>query len=322
MERIDGFVDLDILLQKNIEELTKKGIVQDVSMSSKKLKFIIKFNNSQYYFKECSYQEAITELLVNEMLDKIGMPNIKYDLAYINGHYGVISNDFKKHGKKYIEGTDIIEEYITNLPEEIEKQDDNDFKQILEDEYEKFKSTYSAGYTKNNFELIWHAIESHFKNFNNRNEIVIRIMNQLCIVHILDILLLNEDRNKSNWVIEEDVNQASLVPMFDHGEAFKDEKWMALRVEPLSKKDSHTDIYIELKQFLDRSASSYHKVLIELKNKLRVEILNTAMNNVEEKIGVELDEEIKNKILKNYKIHIEKLDEVLSTYKTNEYEER
>lgn len=50
-----------------------------------------------------------------------------------------------------------IEEYITNLPEEIEKQDDNDFKQILEAEYEKFKSTYSAGYTKNNFELIWHA---------------------------------------------------------------------------------------------------------------------------------------------------------------------
>ena len=85
-------------------------------------------------------------------------------------------------------------------------------------------------------------------------------MDQLCIVHILDILLLNEDRNKSNWVIEEDVNQASLVPMFDHGEAFKDEKWMALSVEPLSKKDSHTDIYIE------------------------------------EKIGTNLNEEIKNKI--------------------------
>ncbi len=99
MERIDGFVDLETLLQKNIEELTKQGIVQEVSISSKKLKFIIKFNNSQYYFKECSYQEAITELLVNEMLDKIGMPNIKYDLAYINGHYGVISNDFKKHGR-------------------------------------------------------------------------------------------------------------------------------------------------------------------------------------------------------------------------------
>ena len=121
-------------------------------------------------------------------------------------------------------------------------------------------------------------------------------MDQLCIVHILDILLLNEDRNKSNWVIEEDVNQASLVPMFDHGEAFKDEKWMALRVEPLSKKDSHTDIYIELKQFLDSSASSYHKVLIELKNKLSVETLNIAINNAEEKIGTNLNEEIKNKI--------------------------
>lgn len=86
--------------------------------------------------------------------------------------------------------------------------------------------------------------------------------------------------------------------------------------------DSHTDIYIELKQFLDRSASSYHKVLIELKNKLSVETLNIAINNVEEKIGTNLNEEIKNKILEDYKTYIDKLDQVLSTYEINEYRER
>lgn len=53
-----------------------------------------------------------------------------------------------------------------------------------------------------------------------------------------------------------------------------------------------------------------------------LEILSNAINNIEEKIGINLNEKVKNKILEDYKTHIEKLDEVLNTYETNAYRER
>ncbi len=323
MSRINGFKNLDELLPKSVDELIKQGIIKDDSYSFDKLLYNIKLNDSNYYFKECPYQEAIIELIVNEILDKLKIKNVKYDLAYLNGHYGVISKDFKKQGKKYTEGNEIIEEYINNLPGEIISQEDGEFKQILQEEYMKFRgSGILAGYTKNNFELIWNAIESHFKNFDNKHEIVSKLMTQLATTHLLDILLSNADRNKSNWAIEEDDTQANLVPIFDNGEAFKDGEWMALRVAPLSTEEIDNNIYTELEQFLKRSDSFYYNFFMELKDQINIGTLIDAMASVEKKIGVNIDDKTKNDILISYQEHLKKLDKVLKGDKIAEAEER
>ena len=81
MSRINGFKNLDELLPKSVDELIKQGIIKDDSYSFDKLLYNIKLNDSNYYFKECPYQEAIIELIVNEILDKLKIKNVKYDLA-------------------------------------------------------------------------------------------------------------------------------------------------------------------------------------------------------------------------------------------------
>ena len=96
MDRLDGYIDLDLLLKEDFEELKNQGIIEDLTQFFKLYK--INVNQKSYFFKQCGYQDAITELIVNEMLDYAEITNIKYDLACINGAYGVISESFEKDG--------------------------------------------------------------------------------------------------------------------------------------------------------------------------------------------------------------------------------
>ncbi len=306
MKRLDGFIDFNSLLGANLEALIKNGIVQDITSGFKLTRYIIKIGDKKYFFKECSYKEAITELIVNEMLDYARIRNIKYDLACIDGCYGVISKDFKKEGYHYYDGDEILEEYRQGLRKQMSETEDKEFRKVLEEEYE------SMYYTSNNLlEVIWNALDYHFRDFENKDSLVSRTMRQLCITHMKDMLILNQDRNKFNWVIEESEKEANLVPDFDHGETFKDKHWSALHINPLGKKYMIDNSYKELEKFIKWSDKSTYKVLEYLKSKLGMNNLDIAIKKVEEKIGVPIHEDTKEEIRESFQKHQIKLEEIL-----------
>ena len=313
MKRVDGFIDLSSLLGANIEKLIHRGILEDVTNQLTVKRYIIKIGDKDYFFKECSYQEAITELVVNEMLDYTRIRNIKYDLACIDGIYGVISKDFQKEGYRYYNGDEILEEYKQGLRKQISETEDKEFGKVLEEEYE---SMYYS--TENVLELIWHALEYHFRDFENGDNLVLKTMRQLCITHMKDMLILNQDRNKTNWVIEESEKDANLVPDFDHGETFKDEYWNALHINPLGKEHMVDNSYRELKKFIEWSDGSIDKVLRYLRNKLGMKNLEISMKRVEKKIGVSIHEDVKEEIKDSFAKHQIKLDEILEKDKEKE----
>ena len=306
MKRLDGFIDFNSLLGANLETLIKNGIVEDITNGLVISRYIIKIGEKNYFFKECDYEEAITELIVNEMLDYARIRNIKYDLACIDGIYGVISKDFKKEGYHYFNGDEILQEYKRGLRKQMSETEDKEFGEVLEEEYE---SMYYS--TSNVLEVIWHALEYHFRDFENRDSLVLKIMRQLCITHIKDMLILNPDRNSTNWVIQENEKEADLVPDFDHGETFKDEKWSALHINPLGEEDVVDNTYKEFEKFIKWSDGSIDKVLVYLKSKLGMNNLDISIQKVEEKIGVPIHEDVKEEIRESFKKHQIKLDEIL-----------
>lgn len=311
MERINGFIDLDTILKKNFEELVNKGTVTDITSGLKKKRCIIDIGKYNYFFKECEYKEAITELIVSQMLDFAEIPNVKYDLAVLDGHYGVISNDFKKDGYNYFSGAEILEDYTKQLSIDLLRTENKEFRDALVEEHEKI---YSA-YTNNNFELIWHAMESHYKNNPGRYKIVSKLMQQLAYQHLTDIVILNQDKNSTNWVIEEKDDKVNLVNPFDHGEALKDCNYSSLRVEPIGQDSDEnnfdTDIYTELERFLNRSDNRNYRIFLDLKKKLGVSNLKLSIAKVEERIGVPIDEGVKEEMIATYEGHHKKLNDVL-----------
>ena len=61
MKRVEGFIDLTGLLGANIETLIDRGFLEDVTNQLTVKRYIIKIGDKHYFFKECSYREAITE---------------------------------------------------------------------------------------------------------------------------------------------------------------------------------------------------------------------------------------------------------------------
>ncbi len=319
MKRINGFVEFNELLNVDLETLIERGIVEDFSLNMSK-RLVIKIGEKKFVFKECSYVEAITELIVNEMLDIAKRPNIKYDLIHIGDYYGVISKDFNKKGYKYYSGEDLFEDYIKKLPKEADNSKDKEFRSFLLEEYERFSAPFRD--KKNNLELIWQVLEDHFREYDNKNEIVRKLMQQLCINHICDMLIYNQDRNSSNWIIEESENDANLVPAFDHGETFKKEYFFTgIIVDPINKKKYETPrIYTEVERFLKRSDKRYYEIFLELKDRLGMDTLKKAIKKVERKIKEPIKDVTKNEIIATFLEHQNNLNIVLE--KLTQYQGR
>ena len=306
MERKLGYLDFNPLQDKmKIKERSQS------KNNGQLFCFAIDGLKRDYYFKECSYEDAITELIACEMYAKVKIPYVNYDLACINGRYGVISRSFKNEGYKYTSGRQIIDNYVDSLADDLIKYKGTSFESVIEEEYKKYADVMNAKHTSNNFEFIAHAIEHHVKG--RPDEIIsrYRILNRLAVYHMADIILLNQDRNKSNWVVEESENEIGLVPTFDSADAFKDKKWMALRVQPIDKDLHPTDTYIEFGEFMRRSDNRYYNRFLVMLRILTPDTLDECIGNVEEKIGCKIDEKLKEKIKQVYKIHYSKLKAIV-----------
>ena len=85
---LDGYIDLDSYLLEKYGSVTIKNN-SDIKRDSNII--MITINNDIYYFKPCSNEEIFKEMLADKMLEYLGIEHACYDLACINGEYGVIS---------------------------------------------------------------------------------------------------------------------------------------------------------------------------------------------------------------------------------------
>lgn len=308
MERKDGYINLDSVKDKiEIKDEFKTDI------KGYYYRFTIANKQGEYYFKECSYEEAITELIVNEMLDILGIENVKYDMAILNGHRGVISESFRRPGFRYYTGKQLIDTYLENLPVEIEENEGTELGDILKSEYDEYKNEFDGTFTKNNFELIIHAIDYHTRNRDDKLDSRFKILDKLVTFHLADIMLLNQDRNRTNWLVEENDDEIGLVRIFDNGEAFKDKGWIALRVIPIERESVRTNTYIELKDFITRSDSSYFERFKDIYSKLSPEVLEACIEKVEEKTRAKVIPNVRSKIINTYKNHYGKIGKMIDS---------
>ena len=124
-----------------------------------------------------------------------------------------------------------------------------------------------------------------------------------------------QDRNRSNWWIEENDDSIEVCPAFDHGEAIRESDWKSIRVEPFDESRKKANAYSELESFISKSDYSYFEEFVRMRNGLSLEILDECLGIVESKIKCEIKPDIKEKIRETFKGHIEKIDEIIERRK-------
>lgn len=311
----------------NLDSLESKLNVIDYVVKRTGVLYHVEIDGIRYFFKECGYRDAITELLISEMLSKIGVSNVRYDLTKFRHKKGVISQSFKREGFEYTSGIGIIDEYLDALEVECEKEKGTSHGDVLLEEYQMYRNRRDGNFSVNNLELIMHAIEYHVRNRKNPQMDFNNIMNGLVKYYLTDILILNQDRNRSNWWIEENDESIGLCPAFDHEEAFRESNWKSIRVAPYDESKQKANAYTELEAFISKSDISYFEEFIRLRNGLSLEILDECFEIVEAKIKSEIKPNIKEKIRETYKIHIQKIDKIIESRKKktkdySDYEDR
>ena len=299
----------------NLDSLESKLKIIDYVVKRTGVLYHVEIDGIRYFFKECGYRDAITELLISEILSKIGVSNVKYDLTKFRYKKGVISKSFKREGFKYTSGKGIIDEYLDALEVECEKEKGTPHGEVLFEEYQMYRNRSDGNFSVNNLELIMHAIEYHVRNRKNPQIDFNNIMNGIVKYYLTDILILNQDRNRNNWWIEENDESIGLCPAFDHEESIRENNWKSIRVVPYDESKQKATAYTELESFISKSDNFYFEEFIRLRNELSLETLDECFGIVEAKIKLEIKPNIKEKIREIYKSHIQKIDKIIESRK-------
>lgn len=190
MKRTEGFLDLD-------------------EYFGKKSNHWITIEGENYYLKRSNYWEQ--ELVVEEFFNLLGMENLHYDVAILDGVKYVISKDYRKvGGGQYITGTEILEDFYCQTKEDDKRYFKDNFGLRLNARKE------NAGRLLNNLENIWQAIAFRYRNNPDKEKIVYRLVDELKKRLLLrGILLMDSDYHPNNWIVEE-AEEINLLPNFDN----------------------------------------------------------------------------------------------------------
>lgn len=289
MERKNGFLDLDLYFK----DKDKSDIVKSEYWTGH---FWLMINNEKYYFKPTNY--CYKELLAYYIAKHLGYNALYYDLAIFKGEKGVISKDYKKANCKYYSGIDILKKYYEKFPEELTEMG------LLEDWKKRYEGPYIAD--MNNLEIIWQATEfffSHKQNFD-----ISMLMEEFIGLYIFCVLIRSYDAGPYNWVLEESENKVKLVPFFDNGASFDSYSSAALST---SFSDNERYQKTSIKTFLKISSKEFVEQFIEKYNMFDMNLLNTAITDVEKQIGTNIPKIILDDIYHNFILNKTEIEEVL-----------
>lgn len=257
------------------------------------------YNNEEYYLKDI--KNLITmycELIAQNLLDVLGIPHVKYYLAKFYDKAYLLSKTFKKKGNNYISGYKILDDYKTFLQK---KYDINDM---------------------NNLEMIWNALSYRYNNIYGKekgNIIVAKLMDELTTIFSFDVVIDNEDRHQSNWLIEEGKDHISLSKVFDN------EYMLNSYLDKDSLNSFALGIYYEdtsqflnysqmIKNYVRDSATEFIDKLWYIYNKLDYNTFLECLLKVEKEYSLEIEPEIKTLLLTSYQKHHKLIGQILKDY--------
>lgn len=294
--RKNGYLDFDSYLFETYNNVDVKNILLEKNDDA----LWIEINGKEYMFKNCTKKEAIKEILAAEMLEYVGIEHASYDLACINGEYGVITRNLKKDYCNYISGDDLIATYYEFIdPDVIKDKDDYD---------NRF----------NNLEDIWDMLEIKYYSHPNKKNMVKEIMHGLTEKFMFDILTCQWDGAPYNWIIEESADYAKLFPIHDNEKMLDGlntgyDFISNLKVEEDYDKHKRTKYkyFDEAKKFLQYSDSRFVDEFKNLLETLTPNNIRYLLIGIENKIGGKIDFKIKNEIISMYEYLYNKLIGIL-----------
>lgn len=224
-------------------------------------------NGKEYFFKnEASW---IIELLADKIASFYNIPAVKHRKAMYKGNIGVISESFHKEGFNYINGEQLITEYLETHPE------------VAKD--------YNNLDRANNLEVIWWALEHRYKNYPKREELIKKLMNQFVTLYEFGIMTGQTDLHLNNYQIEESQDDANLAPLFDNALSF-----MTIPVATLSieQEDSFASSTESLKKYFSYVSREQGEEFINKVNSLSIEDVSLMLNDIIQNVNI-VDEEKK-----------------------------
>lgn len=296
--RKNGYLDFDSYLFETYNKIDVKNILSEKDDDIDG--FWIEINGKEYMFKTCTKKEAIKEILASEMLEYVGIEHASYDLACINGDYGVITRNLKKDYCNYISGDELVQTYYEFIdPDVIKDKDDFD---------KRF----------NNLSDIWDMLEIKYYSHPNKKNIVKEVMYKLTEKFMFDILTCQWDGASYNWVIEESENFATLFPIHDN-EKMLDGLNVSYEFNENLKVEEDYEIHKrtkykyldEIRKFLQYSDERFRYEFKNLVDTLTPNNIRYIFRGIENNIGEKIDFKIKNEIISMYEYIHGELSKIL-----------
>ncbi|MBQ8902561.1 MAG: hypothetical protein IJY87_05860 [Bacilli bacterium] len=305
MKRINGFLNIDSYFIKNYKKKYVNEFVKKVS----DIHYIITINGRNYYFKKL--KNPYTELLAYEVAAFLGLKSVSYDLAIFQNMYGVISEDFKDKNCKYVSGQDILFEYSrsTKCMTYLENMG------LEQTEVNDYPNNAPYSYNINNLEIIWQAIEYKYKQLGINIDME-KIMNDLILIFIFNVLVMQNDGMSQNWVLEESTYGVNVGLLYDNAEAFKfgEGKHSPQCNFSTNFNDVGLGTYAILEEFLKISDKVYVDLFKEKFNMLTEDVFLKLIQRVEYKIECSIPNEIKTYYLEMFRVNRENIKQVLSKF--------
>lgn len=232
------------------------------------------YNNKIYFFKACSNERILKEILAGKIAKRFGIACCHYIPASYKGIEGVVSEAaYGIMDSGYRE----MDTYI------IEK---NPFDPITD------------FFSKSNLEDLWNEF---YYDPNIPPKIVKRLMNEVTDIFIFDVLIGNADRHGQNMGIILNGVDTHMAPIFDHDRMLSNmaikEGDYCLSVEP---GDTQLDTNINyLYKFLDISDKAYHKRLKEGLEIISEESLLEIFKEIKSE-GIDVDNDLVEEILEKF----------------------
>ena len=294
MERINGFIDVDKLLdipKKEIYDVTEllKFILKNnntVKICKRRMNaqfvFSFDYNGETYYFKFDSLVSPYNELMFYNLALDMGIDSVSYDIAKLGVYEGVISKDFKVPGAKYISG-----------------------RKILNINHGQYFNKYNTLYD------IWADLEDYFKDRSDRQDIVAKLMDKLVRIFIFDLLIGQEDRHPDNWGIVKYPNgEVDLQINLDNSRGLVDHPIMVKHQLRMDQDFMFTEDMIEKFQIV--SSDEFSSILPNYLWVISRENILKTFVKIETQTGTVMPEELKNEYLKKFLIYYDFFDELLS----------
>lgn len=267
-----GRVILDNFLPLNNRIIGRK---EKIWLQKDEKKYLFKCGTSNY--------EIYAELIAAELARQCGFETAEYELAIYNGKSGVVTPSFLKFGEIMISG----DKYLSNA------------KEIA------IENNINLNFNENNIENIMNAFA-----FQDPNSDISELMLALMKIFCFDLVIMESDRNKTNWsIIRSGNGKVRIAPIYDCSTMARMNTDIDSLIKNLSSQNQIFNITDSIKFDLKINRESSDNYFIEFEKLCEmfpreVSIIMEGINNIDTDLAIKTIENRVNSDLSDKKFEI------------------